>query len=214
MSVDINISNNDIEIASERANYTATETNQPNIEEKAEIIKQNREDIRTIIQSSLQISGYLMTVALGIVYFSYSDSGKDIIPFGAKALVVISSFFFPISIFFNIYSLRFKTSVIIETESQVIELDNTLKREIKYNNLAMVCLLLSIVALIGGMIVFVLDRAFGFSILDQTQFQCAKTAAVFTCDSICNKAGSIYLALGQLKEFLGQMITVLAKNLG
>ncbi len=57
MSVDINISNNDIEIASERANYTATETNQPNIEEKAEIIKQNREDIRTIIQSSLQISG-------------------------------------------------------------------------------------------------------------------------------------------------------------
>lgn len=202
-------SSNELEIKSEDYNnYTRTETNQPNINEKAELIEQNRENIRTIIKSSLQISGYLMTIVLGVVYFSYSESGKEIIPLGTKALVFVSSLCFPISIFMNIWTLRLKPKFEIETESQIIELNKTFKREKCWNNAAIAFLLLSVAGLIGGMIIFAVERTFDVVIFDQEQFLWLKDSTIFLCRFVCNNAKLSPNQLLWLKEFTDILYTI------
>lgn len=196
----------------EHVNLTAQEPSQPNIVEKAEIIKQNRENVRAIIQSLLQISGYLLTIALGVVYFGYSESGKDIIPYGTRVLVFASSLFFPISIFMNIWALRLKPEIIIEDETQVIELNKTFEKEKWWNNAAIFFLLLAVLGLIGGMIIFVVERTIGISILDQDQCKYIITSVTFLWGVVCNITELNQDQLISLKEYI-KLLYTLAFNL-
>lgn len=181
-------SNDEIEIHSDESfnNISAVVTNQGQLDDKIKRIEQNRKNIRTIIKSSLQISGYLLTVTLGAVYFGYSDSGKSILPLGTKLLIFVSSICFPISIFTDIWALRLKTILSIETESQVIELEKVFKKERFWTNLSITFLLLSVFGLIGGMFIFTIERTFNVTIFNQAQFLWLKELTIIFFDIILN----------------------------
>lgn len=137
---------------------------QTGVSKQIDLIEQNRKNIRTLIRTSLQIASLLLAVALGVLYFSYGDNGKDgngndIVPFLTKSLLFIASVLFPISILINIYALRLKPILSIVETTQAIELDKVYRHEKYWTFISTFILGISVCLLVFGMIDFALDRA-------------------------------------------------------
>jgi hypothetical protein len=109
------------------------------LDKTIDIIEQERNDIRTIIQSSLSVSGLLLTISLGALYFSYSSDSIVITPIQTKEALFISAFCLTVSIFINILALRIS--------------------EKRYTKWSTIALLLSILGLFYGMGAFAWDQA-------------------------------------------------------
>jgi hypothetical protein len=121
------------------------------LEKTIEIIEQERDDIRTIIQSSLSVSGLLLTISLGALYFSYSRDSIVEAPSNMKEALFISAFCLTISIFVNILALRMKPIRPIETEDRAILLRDSYLSEKRYTKWSTIALLISILLLFYGM---------------------------------------------------------------
>jgi len=129
------------------------------LDKTIDIIEQERNDIRTIIQSSLSVSGLLLTISLGTLYFSYSSDSIVITPINTKEALFISAFCLTVSIFINILALRMKPIRPIETEDRAILLKESYMSEKRYTKWSTIALLLSILGLFYGMGAFAWDQA-------------------------------------------------------
>jgi len=129
------------------------------LEKTIEIIEQERKDIRTIIQSSLSISGLLLTISLGVIYFGYSNNSTIVPPTSTKVLLFMSSSLLTASIFINILALRLKPIRPIETDDRAISLREAYDNEKWYTSWSTIALLLSILGLFFAMGAFAWDRA-------------------------------------------------------
>lgn len=128
------------------------------LEKTIEIIEQERDDIRTIIQSSLSVSGLLLTISLGALYFSYSRDSIIKTPDNMKEALFISAFCLTVSIFINILALRMKPIRPIETEDRAILLRDSYISEKRYTKWSTIALLVSILLLFYGMGAFAWDQ--------------------------------------------------------
>lgn len=128
------------------------------LEKTIEIIEQERDDIRTIIQSSLSVSGLLLTISLGALYFSYSRDSIVEAPSNMKEALFISAFCLTVSIFVNILALRMKPIRPIETEDRAILLRDSYLSEKGYTKWSTIALLISILLLFYGMGAFAWDQ--------------------------------------------------------
>jgi hypothetical protein len=129
------------------------------LDKTIEIIEQERDDIRTLIQSSLSVSGLLLTISLGALYFSYSSDSIVVTPINTKEALFISAFCLTVSIFINILALRMKPIRPIETEDRAISLKESYISEKRYTKWSTIALLISILGLFYGMGAFAWDQA-------------------------------------------------------
>ncbi len=128
------------------------------LDKTIEIIEQERDDIRTLIQSSLSVSGLLLTISLGALYFSYSSDSIVVTPINTKEALFISAFCLTVSIFINILALRMKPIRPIETEDRAISLKESYMSEKRYTKWSTIALLISILGLFYGMGAFAWDQ--------------------------------------------------------
>ena len=129
------------------------------LDKTIDIIEQERNDIRTIIQSSLSVSGLLLTISLGALYFSYSSDSMVVPPKSTKIALFFASCCITASIFINMLALRMKPIRPIETEDRAILLKESYMSEKRYTKWSMLTLLLSIIGLFYAMIAFVWNQA-------------------------------------------------------
>ncbi len=136
-------------------------SDQENLDKKIDAIEQDRTDIRVIIQSSLSISGLLLTISLGAIYFSYSSNSSVVPPIWTIYALFASTISISVSIFLNIYALRLKSARPIEKWELKTSLESAYNNERKYNTGATLSLLFSVIVLFVGMICFAWNQANG-----------------------------------------------------
>ena len=166
------------------------------LDKTIEIIEQERNDIRTLIQSSLSVSGLLLTISLGALYFSYSSDSIVVTPINMKEAIFISAFCLTVSIFINILALRMKPIRPIETEDRAILLKESYMSEKRYTKWSTIALLISILGLFYGMGAFAWDQASidcQLSLIKKTITPQIQSTTKNTIDSI----------LGQLSDISG-----------
>jgi hypothetical protein len=106
----------------------------------------------------LRISGLLLTVTLGAIYFSFDNS--DTIPRFTKLFLFISSILLGLAIFVSIFTLKIKSRYILENIEFINAMQETTDNENKWTNRAVKVMLAAVSSLVIGMIAFAICQAY------------------------------------------------------
>ncbi len=123
-----------------------------------DVLKDEHKDVRIVNDSILRISGLLLTVTLGAIYFSFDNS--DTIPRFTKLFLFISSILLGLAIFVSIFTLKIKSRYILENIEFINAMQETTDNENKWTNRAVKVMLAAVSSLVIGMIAFAICQAY------------------------------------------------------
>jgi hypothetical protein len=127
------------------------------ISDSLEVLKDEHKDVRVVNDSILRISGLLLTITLGAIYFSYDNS--DTIPRFTKLFLFLSSILLGVTIFVSIFTLKLKSQCFLEKIEFVNAMQETTDSENKWTNRAVKAMLVSVTLLIIGITAFAICQA-------------------------------------------------------
>lgn len=153
------------------------------LNKQIQLLERDREDIKQIIQHSFSISGLLLTVSIGALYFSYSTTTSIHPPLLTKISLFISAIGLSTGILINIYALRLHPQMPVEEEELLIALKNVYAREGRIVGYAYWILLISVVLIIFGLGDFALDRA-GITLVDNNFMILCNSSGCIISDTI------------------------------
>jgi len=134
---------------------------QATIEKNIKLLEDNREDIQTVIDSMLRISGLLLTATLSGLFFIYNNSSSWYVGF----CLFLGSILLTGSIFTGISALELKPRTSVGNEGLLEELQDAHIKEDNVTRKAFSYLKLGIILLIIGLILFALDDIHFFNMV-------------------------------------------------
>lgn len=123
-----------------------------------EVLKDEHKDVRIVNDSILRISGLLLTITLGAIYFSYDNS--DTIPRFTKLCLFLSSVLLGIAVFVSIVTLKIKSRYILESIEFINAMQETTDSENNMTNKAVIIMLFAVSFLVVGMLSFAICQAY------------------------------------------------------
>lgn len=123
-----------------------------------DVLKDEHKDVRIVNDSILRISGLLLTITLGAIYFSYNNS--DTIPRFTKLLLFMSSILLGIAVFVSIFTLKLKSRYFLESMEFVNAMQETTDSENKWTNRAVKTMLVAVTLLVVGIMAFAICQAY------------------------------------------------------
>ncbi len=147
---------------------------QASIEKNIKLLEDNRDDIQTVNDSMLRISGLLLTASLTGLYFIYNNSHSWYVGLFLFSASIILAW----AIFTSISALELKPRTSVGNEKLLEELQDAHSKEDKVTRDAFFRLEAGIILLIIGLILFALDSTHFFDMLYNSTLSDSTSAAV------------------------------------
>lgn len=122
------------------------------------VLRDEHKDVRIVNDSILRISGLLLTITLGAIYFSYNNS--DTIPRFTKLLLFLSSILLGVTIFVSIFTLKLKSKYFLEKIEFINAMQETTDSENKWTNRAVKAMSVAVTLLVVGIMAFAVCQAY------------------------------------------------------
>lgn len=146
---------------------------QVEIEDNIKIIEDNRADIQKVNDSLLSVSGLLLTLSLGALYFGFNKQSTFNPPLVSKIFLILASVFLISSILKVISSLQLKPRIQTEKEEFLGVLQRSHDAEHSLTSTAIFHLKIAILCMILGLVFMFLvgESAFVLSRLNNSTIE-------------------------------------------
>jgi hypothetical protein len=127
-------------------------------ETRVESLEKDNENLHTAVQVLLSTSGFLLTICLGAIYFSYNATSKIELPVITKGSLFVCVFLLSLSVLANAHILRLRPQAPVDKNEYADMLNNIYKKEKPYVNRSVLLLEGASIFIIIGILIFAWDR--------------------------------------------------------